>query len=171
MSGDADKAWAEMVGGGSGANRPSPAPPPAPSQTPPQPPSKAPAPPLAAAAKWGAVAVLGVVAIIAVVWVILSNRTRPAIVDAPKPQTTSVGADASTPAQPAPSPSSGSLLDLNAATAAQLEHLPGIGPAIAQRIIDDRTKHGRYTSVDDLDRVQGIGKKTIDKLRPFVMVK
>jgi competence protein ComEA len=52
---------------------------------------------------------------------------------------------------------SGGLLDLNTATAADLDALPGIGPVLAQRIVDHRTAHGRFTSVDQLDDVSGIG--------------
>lgn len=163
MPSDADKAWQEMLGGKPGA-APGPVNQPVPPATAPVP---APAtPPIAAAAKWGAIAVLGIVAIIAIAWVILSNRTRPTIATAPRaPASAQPAAET-----PAPSPT-GSLLDLNSATAAQLEHLPGIGPALAARIVADRSKHGRFTSVDQLDRVEGIGPKTLDKLRPYLMVK
>ena len=51
----------------------------------------------------------------------------------------------------------GGLLDLNTATAADLDALPGIGPVLAQRIVDHRTEHGPFTSVDQLDDVSGIG--------------
>jgi competence protein ComEA len=51
----------------------------------------------------------------------------------------------------------GALLDLNSATAADLDALPGIGPVLAQRIVDHRTAHGPFTSVDQLDDVSGIG--------------
>jgi competence protein ComEA len=60
------------------------------------------------------------------------------------------------------------LIDLNRATKEQLETLPGIGPALAQRILDDRAARGPFRSVDDLDRVPGIGVKTIDKFRAKV---
>jgi len=48
--------------------------------------------------------------------------------------------------------------------------LPGIGPALAARIIEDREKAGAYRSVEDLDRVKGIGPRTIEKLRELVCV-
>ena len=71
---------------------------------------------------------------------------------------------------PAPPPPRG-LLDLNTATIEELELLPGIGPALAQRTVDDRTRRGKFLSVRDLDRVPGIGEKIIERLRPYVTVR
>jgi competence protein ComEA len=62
------------------------------------------------------------------------------------------------------------VLDLNAATAAQLDAVPGVGPVIAGRIVDWRTAHGRFASVDQLREVAGIGARTLDRLRPYVRV-
>ncbi len=59
-------------------------------------------------------------------------------------------------------------LDLNAATASELDALPGIGPAKAQAIIEDRQANGPYESVEQLTRVKGIGTKLLDKLKPYV---
>ena len=61
-------------------------------------------------------------------------------------------------------------INLNTATASQLETLDGIGPKLAQRIIDDREANGPFASVDDLDRVSGIGPATVENLRDFVTV-
>ena len=61
-------------------------------------------------------------------------------------------------------------LDLNRATAEQLQRLPGIGPVLAQRVIEQRMMHGRFHTVDDLREVKGIGKKRMDQLRPLIMV-
>jgi competence protein ComEA len=63
-----------------------------------------------------------------------------------------------------PKPGGGRLININTATAAELEALPGIGPVIARRIIVGR----RYRSVDDLDRVKGIGKTRLREMRPLV---
>jgi competence protein ComEA len=60
-------------------------------------------------------------------------------------------------------------LDINQATQAELQRLPGIGPKMSQRIIDERAK-APFKSVDDLRRVTGIGPKTLEKLRPYVRV-
>ncbi|MGY1708274.1 ComEA family DNA-binding protein [Geodermatophilus sp. SYSU D00758] len=63
-----------------------------------------------------------------------------------------------------------SPVDLNAATAADLDALPGIGPVLAGRIVDHRTQHGRFTSVEQLDDVPGIGPTTYAELAPLVRV-
>ena len=61
-------------------------------------------------------------------------------------------------------------VDVNTATEAQLEGLKGIGPAKAKTIIEYRTKNGPFKSVDDLEKVKGIGKKTLDVIRADVTV-
>lgn len=63
-----------------------------------------------------------------------------------------------------------SPIDLNRATAQELMTLPGIGPALADRIIEDRNTKGPFSSVNDLSRIRGIKAKTIEKLAPFVQV-
>ena len=77
-------------------------------------------------------------------------------------------------AGPGPGPSGGTQpagkLDLNTATVAQLDELPGVGQVIAQRIVDWRTKHGRFTSVDELQEVSGVGEKKFESLKPHVRV-
>jgi competence protein ComEA len=61
-------------------------------------------------------------------------------------------------------------LDLNTATLDQLDELPGIGPATAKAIIDEREKRGRFKSVDDLLDVRGIGPAKLDAIRDLVTV-
>ena len=62
------------------------------------------------------------------------------------------------------------VVDLNAATASDLDSLPGVGPVMAGRILDWRTAHGRFTSVDQLREVSGIGARTFERLKPHVRV-
>jgi competence protein ComEA len=64
----------------------------------------------------------------------------------------------------------GAPLDLNTATAAGLDALPGIGPVLAGRIVAWRTAHGRFSSVDELSEVSGIGPALLGRLRPMVRV-
>jgi competence protein ComEA len=60
-------------------------------------------------------------------------------------------------------------IDVNHATAAELRRLPGIGPTLSQRIIETREQQP-FRSVEDLRRVRGIGVKTLERLRPHVVV-
>src|ERR1041385_1277146 len=60
-------------------------------------------------------------------------------------------------------------VQLSTATLEQLDSLPGIGPATAQKILDYRTKHGAFSSVDEVDAVSGIGPKRLDPLRGLVV--
>ena len=62
-----------------------------------------------------------------------------------------------------------SRIDINSASLAQLDLLPGIGPGLARRIAADRLASGAFTSVDDLTRVPGIGPRIIERIRPFAV--
>lgn len=64
----------------------------------------------------------------------------------------------------------GLALDVNTATAEDLEALPGIGPVLAQRIIQYRQSQGPYRNLEDLLAVHGIGKKKLAQLWPLIMV-
>lgn len=66
--------------------------------------------------------------------------------------------------------SGGGPIDLNAATEAQLDDLPGVGPATAAAIVAYRTEHGRFRSVDELLEVRGIGETKLSAIRPKVRV-
>jgi competence protein ComEA len=61
-------------------------------------------------------------------------------------------------------------VNLNTATVAQLETLPGVGPAMAARIIEHRQKNGPFKKVEELMNVKGIGEKNFLKLKPLVTV-
>ena len=67
-------------------------------------------------------------------------------------------------------PTAGAPVDLNTATADQLDALPGVGPATAAAIIKDREAHGPFRSVGDLGRVRGIGDAKLEQLRDLVTV-
>ena len=66
---------------------------------------------------------------------------------------------------PGTSPQSGGLVDINRADVHELQRISGVGPAIAQRIIDYRKKHGSFTSPEDLLNVKGIGSSRLEQLR------
>jgi competence protein ComEA len=61
-------------------------------------------------------------------------------------------------------------IDINSASEAELDKLPGVGPAKAKAIVEDRQKNGPFKSADDLKRVKGIGDKTFDKLKSEITV-
>jgi competence protein ComEA len=83
--------------------------------------------------------------------------TAQAPVGAPAPATTSV--------------KTALKVNLNRAGVDELQTLPGIGPVLAQRMVEWRKAHGRYRTVDELQEVKGIGKKRLEQLRPLVTVK
>jgi competence protein ComEA len=71
---------------------------------------------------------------------------------------------------PLPTGAPGGLVNVNTASATELETLPGIGPVLAQTIIDPRTEHGPFTSVDALLDVSGIGPTTLEEIRDLVTI-
>jgi competence protein ComEA len=71
---------------------------------------------------------------------------------------------------PKDEPAAQQLLDINIAGQAELDGLPGIGQALAQRIIDYRTSNGAFKSVDDLRNVKGIGPALFEKIAPLITV-
>lgn len=78
--------------------------------------------------------------------------------------------------EPTPGPgtvvsaSSAGLIDINTASAAELDSLPGIGPALADAIIEYRTDHGSFGSIDELARVPGISARMVDNMRELISV-
>jgi competence ComEA-like helix-hairpin-helix protein len=64
----------------------------------------------------------------------------------------------------------GKTVNVNTATAAELELLPRIGPAVAARIVEQREKNGAFKSLDDLMLVRGIGESIYEQLKPYVAI-
>ena len=78
--------------------------------------------------------------------------------------------NAAPPSPPKAAATEARPVDLNTADSAALESVPGIGKSLSQRILAFREKNGPFQSVDDLLKVQGIGEKSIQKLRPYFTV-
>ena len=69
-----------------------------------------------------------------------------------------------------PAAAQSSQVNLNTASAAQLEELPGIGASTAKRIVEHRQKNGGFKKIEELMNVKGIGEKSFLKLKPLVVV-
>jgi competence protein ComEA len=95
----------------------------------------------------------------------LSRVDAQTSLDTPKSDATPKPKPSASPETP---PSAANPLNLNSATAAQLEQLPGIGPSKAQAILELRTKLGGFTAPEQLLEVKGIGPKTFEKLRSLI---
>jgi competence protein ComEA len=85
---------------------------------------------------------------------------RAAAIETPAP-----GTDSLSQASPAPPP----RVDLNRASAAELDALPGIGPVLARRIVEHRERAGPFRSTDELRAVRGVGPRLLERLRPRVL--
>jgi competence protein ComEA len=88
----------------------------------------------------------------------------------PKKGATTAPVPGTTGGSPGSSGSSGALVNINTADEATLETLNGVGPVLAAAIIQYRTEHGPFASVDQLDEVSGIGPATLEDLRSQVTV-
>ena len=73
-------------------------------------------------------------------------------------------------AKAAPAAARAGAVDLNSASEAQLQEVPGIGPSLAKKIVEFRSENGPFKSVDDLLKVRGVGEKSLEKLRPHLTV-
>jgi competence protein ComEA len=85
----------------------------------------------------------------------------------------SLAAPAQQAAAPKPAPTNtvvAAPINLNTATSAELEKLPGVGPAMALRIVEYRQKNNGFKKLEDLMQVKGIGEKTFLKLKPLVTI-
>lgn len=89
---------------------------------------------------------------------------------APRHRPTTTLATPRVPTQQGSSPTGSGLVDLNTATVTELDVLPGVGPATAKAIVDYRTSKGKFTRVEDLLNVAGIGSAKLAALRDLVTV-
>lgn len=97
---------------------------------------------------------------------------EPRAPDSVEPETSPLPEEPPPPSpRPPAAPSYAHIININTASAAELELLPGIGPALAGRIVDYRTTSGPFRTVDDITKVRGIGPKTLEKLRARIRVK
>lgn len=97
--------------------------------------------------------------------------TPPTETTAPAEGTTAPTQSTTPPASSGnPAGQSAGLININTATVAELKTLPGIGDVIAQRIVDYRTAHGRFSSIEELMNVSGIGEKRFAAIRDLVTV-
>jgi competence protein ComEA len=61
------------------------------------------------------------------------------------------------------------LVDINAADWAEISQIPGIGPTLARRIVDTRQQNGPFADHEQLRKVQGIGPRTLERMKPFLL--
>ena len=61
-------------------------------------------------------------------------------------------------------------ININTASLEQLQLIPGIGPSIAQRIVDYRNENGNYQTIEELLNISGIGEKKLEQMRPYIKV-
>ena len=81
-----------------------------------------------------------------------------------------LGATASAAAPAGKEESNSGPVDLNTASREQLMQVKGIGPALADRIVEFRKEHGPFRRVEDILKVRGVGEKSLEKLRPYLKV-
>ncbi|MGH7400378.1 MAG: ComEA family DNA-binding protein [Candidatus Rokuibacteriota bacterium] len=94
----------------------------------------------------------------------------PLLSEAPPPAPSPVPPRPAWPAPAPPAPAPPKPLDVNRAAAAELAQLPGVGPGLAQRIVEERERRGRFESPEALRYVLGMGPKKLAAIRRFITV-
>lgn len=114
--------------------------------------------------EWWLFAVMAVliVAVVALAWLDVPSFEPPSVTYQSGEATTETTSDTAN--------GSARLINVNSATAAELMRLNGVGETIAARIIDYRTQHGAFSSVEELLKVNGIGEKRLEQWRPYLTV-
>jgi competence protein ComEA len=108
------------------------------------------------------------------IWVPAKVKAEP-LADPPAPEKAAgpavqVAPTAPAETEPPPAPTPEYPININTATQAELESLPGIGPVIAGRIIAYRNEHGPFTRIEEIENVSGIGPKTFEKIKDLIAV-
>lgn len=104
------------------------------------------------------------------IWVPVEGEELPAEVVESTPEPVPGAVSEATTANGTGEVEAATQIDLNSADSAALQTLPGVGPVTAESILTWRTEHGRFNTIDELLEVSGIGPKTLDKLRPRVII-
>ncbi|MEI8061280.1 MAG: ComEA family DNA-binding protein [Candidatus Berkelbacteria bacterium] len=92
------------------------------------------------------------------------------IADSKSVVVTPVSENTTSPSSATKSATPSGKININTATAAQLDSLPGIGPTYSQRIVDYRNTNGPFSSIDKIQNVKGIGEKTFAKFKDLITV-
>jgi competence protein ComEA len=106
----------------------------------------------------------------AVVTLLLASIASPVLSQTPKNGAPAKAVKTTTVKAPAAKATAASPVNINSASVAQLQTLPGIGASTAQRIVDYRQKNGAFKKIEELMNVKGIGEKSFLKLKPVVTV-